>query len=524
MFDGSLPEIADLTGLDDAALVDAARGWARAENAACARKQAVMAELFARRTGLDAGERELWWVDPEAAVTAELAAAQHISRGLALHQTHRGVALRDRLPKVAALFEAGEISDLLVRTIVWRTYLITDETAMAAVDGALAEQVKAWGALSIAKTEAAIDALVDAHDPGALRRSRHTRCGRDVSFGAPDDEAGFLSLWARLHATDGAALKHRVQQLTHGVCEADPRTQAERRADALGALARGHQLSCGCGSHDCTAAAAPAPTNAVVHVVADAATITAATDSAPAPAAPQTAAVSPVPQTHDTTVTAASTSAAPTASTEPGAPPAMSKCPAPPAYVMGGGILPAPLLAATLEHATIRPVRHPGIDAPAEPRYRPTAALAQFVRCRDLTCRWPGCDTPADRCDIDHTVPHPAGPTHASNLKCYCRFHHLCKTFLGWQDKQLPDGTLIVTSPTGHTYTTHPGSKLLFPKLCHPTGDLALPDTTIDNTTDRGVMMPKRRHTRAHNRQHAITAERRLNDAHVAERNKPPPF
>jgi hypothetical protein len=37
-------------------------------------------------------------------------------------------------------------------------------------------------------------------------------------------------------------------------------------------------------------------------------------------------------------------------------------------------------------------------------------------------------------------------------------------------------------------------------------------------------MMPKRRHTRAHTTAQAITAGRRLNDAHVAERNKPPPF
>ena len=107
MFDGSLPEIADLASLTDAALVDAAGGWARAENAAGARKLAVMAEIFARRTGLDAGERELWWIDPDAAVAAELAAALNVSAGMALHQTHRGIALRDRLPKVAALFAAG---------------------------------------------------------------------------------------------------------------------------------------------------------------------------------------------------------------------------------------------------------------------------------------------------------------------------------------------------------------------------------------------------------------------------------
>ena len=145
MFDGSLPEIADLASLTDAELVDAAGGWARAENAAGARKLAVMAEIFSRRTRLDAGERELWWIDPDAAVAAELAAALNVSTGMALHQTHRGVALRDRLPKVAALFEAGAISDLLVRTIVSRTYLIDDDDAMAAVDAALAERVVRLG-------------------------------------------------------------------------------------------------------------------------------------------------------------------------------------------------------------------------------------------------------------------------------------------------------------------------------------------------------------------------------------------
>ena len=106
--------------------------------------------------------------------------------------------------------------------------------------------------------------------------------------------------------------------------------------------------------------------------------------------------------------------------------------------------MPAPLLAATLERATVREIHHPGA-APPEPQYRPSRVLADFVRCRDLTCRWPGCDKPASDCDIDHTVPWPVGPTHASNTKCYCRFHHLLKTFYGgWTDRQLPDGTEIL--------------------------------------------------------------------------------
>jgi len=81
------------------------------------------------------------------------------------------------------------------------------------------------------------------------------------------------------------------------------------------------------------------------------------------------------------------------------------------------------------------------------------------------------------------------------------------------------------TSPTGHTYTTYPGSKHLFPQLCEPTATLWNGEPPVaESTGERGAMMPRRRHTRAHNKARAITAERRLNNHHVAERNKPPPF
>ena len=32
------------------------------------------------------------------------------------------------------------------------------------------------------------------------------------------------------------------------------------------------------------------------------------------------------------------------------------------------------------------------------------------------------------------------------------------KTFWGWRDQQLPDGTLILTSAAGRTHVTTPGS------------------------------------------------------------------
>ena len=99
------------------------------------------------------------------------------------------------------------------------------------------------------------------------------------------------------------------------------------------------------------------------------------------------------------------------------------------------------------------------------------------------------------------------------------------KTFwTAWHDEQCPDGTVIWTSPTGHKYVTRPGSRLLFPALCVPTGELPVVPTQYRGPGDRGVMMPKRRRTRAQDRDYRIDAERALNDAHVAERNEPPPF
>ena len=146
MFDRSFPEIADVASLTDAGVGRCRRRvGARGERCGCARVGGDGGDL-SRRTGLPAGQRGLWWVDPDAAVATELAAALHVSAGMALHQTHRGTALRDRLPTVAALF-GGVISDLLVRTIVSRTYPVVATTRFRAVDTALGERVVRWGAL-----------------------------------------------------------------------------------------------------------------------------------------------------------------------------------------------------------------------------------------------------------------------------------------------------------------------------------------------------------------------------------------
>ncbi|MGV0744676.1 DUF222 domain-containing protein [Mycolicibacterium sp. XJ870] len=534
MFDRSLAEIAELAGADDATLIDTVRGWAQAEAAAAARKLAAMAELFIRRTDTPtAQDRELWWVDPCAAVGAELGAAQGISQWAALTQARDGVALRDRVPQVAALLAAGAISADLAAAVIWRTYLIQDRDALGRIDTELAEQVGRWGTWSVAATIRAIDALVVTHDPGALRKANAASRQRYLEIGSPTDEPGTASLFGRLLASDAALLEERVTEMVTSVCPHDPRPLAVRRSDALGAIAAFRDLACLCGREDCTGTRPAGPDkNLVVNIVVTPETIDAAQaletgDRAPAPATVQPAA-SPDSENLASAPLPAEVVQSSEAGDDDSVPPPDDRAPNPaPAVIIGGGVLPAHALAEILPRATLRSIVHPG-DAPPEPGYVPSRALADFVRCRDLTCRYPHCDKPADRCDIDHTVPYPWGCTHASNLKCLCRTHHLLKTFWigknGWRDRQLPDGTVIWTAPTGHEYPTMPGGALLIPSLATPTGTLNLPDSVPATTGDRTVMMPKRRLTRAENTTRRITAERKLNDDFVAQCNAPPPF
>lgn len=71
---------------------------------------------------------------------------------------------------------------------------------------------------------------------------------------------------------------------------------------------------------------------------------------------------------------------------------------------------------------------------------------------------------------------------------------------------------MILTSPSGQTYVTTPGSSLLFPHLCAPTGELPAPLRRDDDRCgDRTAMMPRRRRTRAQNRAARIATERNQN-------------
>ena len=112
----------------------------------------------------------------------------------------------------------------------------------------------------------------------------------------------------------------------------------------------------------------------------------------------------------------------------------------------------------------------------------------------------------------------------------------MIKTFGGWSDQQMPDGTIILTSPTGLVYRTEPHGAAMFPTLGRSTGELDLPENVpTSDERDRSVMMPKRRQTRDEDRRDRINAERRERTELIAEEERqrqawlaanyqPPPF
>jgi len=489
MFDAALPDLQAVCGLDDAGLVDVMRDTARLESAVIARKFAAAAELYHRRLAeQDADEREQWCVDGWEQVAAEVAAAQGISRGRAAGQLRYGLALAERLPKLGALFAAGDVDFRVISAVVFRTELMIDDDALTRLDGWLARDASRWSRRSYSKIVEVVDYWIQRLEPTAVRLARETEENRHI--GISPLHSGMAEIWGDVRAPDALAFDRRLDELAATVCSADPRTKAQRRADALSALAtRATAMACACGSSDCPAADQGATVgDVVIHVLADAATVS-----------------------GDSTA---------------------------PGYVPGFGGLSAEAVRQLTTSAKLRPVVQPKDCAP-EPGYRPSAALADFIRCRDLTCRFPGCDRPAECADIDHTVPWPLGPTHPSNLKLLCRIHHLLKTFYsgvnGWRDRQEPDGTVIWTSPTGHTYTTKPGGSLFFPALAIPTGTLMLPTWTPSTTANRGLMMPARRQTRSADRAARNNWERGINEARIAAQaareaariaacNDPPPF
>ncbi|MGE5695994.1 MAG: HNH endonuclease signature motif containing protein [Candidatus Sericytochromatia bacterium] len=327
-----------------------------------------------RRAPEDDDERFQWAIDGHENVVAEVSAALRMSRNRAVAQLDCAIALRG-LPKVAEVFASGEIDFRVMSTIVARTKNIEDPEVLTKVDVAVAKWVSRWTRLSKPKLQERIDWWVAKFDAAGVRLPQKATDDRYVVFQTL--KGGMTWLWAKVLPADAVVIDTRLDELAATVCANDSRTVEQRRADALAALAGGRdRLVCECGSADCPGVANAKPlSDIVIHVLAEQSTVDGTGGS--------------------------------------------------PGFMAGHGVLPPESVRDLAARAKLKPLVRPKREP--EPRYRPSPALAEFVRWRDMTCRFPGCEKPAEVCDLDHTVPHPLGATHPSNLKLLCRAHSVHK-------------------------------------------------------------------------------------------------
>lgn len=102
-----------------------------------------------------------------------------------------------------------------------------------------------------------------------------------------------------------------------------------------------------------------------------------------------------------------------------------------------------------------RPTSTAGVGRRTEPghpgAHRVPRRLGRFLRVRAQGCEWPGYRARATRCDLDHDLAWPDGPTCACNLDPLCRHHHRVEQ-TGWTKTRRRSGDVTRSRPTGRPY------------------------------------------------------------------------
>ena len=125
-----------------------------------------------------------------------------------------------------------------VQMIVTRTLLAVEPAVMAAIDAEVADTIRAWGGLSIYKTQTAIDRIVERHDPEARRRTEsavRSRCV-DIKHGS---KVAYLTGTAHRRCRAAGSAIDRDVQIRLRRRSARYRSAARRRARRAGGRTNG---------------------------------------------------------------------------------------------------------------------------------------------------------------------------------------------------------------------------------------------------------------------------------------------
>lgn len=451
---------ADPGGLDDAELIEAIAGFDHLASWAAARQARLLAEFSTRRPAIEDPSGPLPRREQVPSPYSEFAAdevglALRLSRTIAADRLYTAVLLCAEMPGVLDAWEQGDIDTAKLRAIVEAALVLTTDGQRAAlairVLGRAAEQ-------TLSQLRAALRRAVLALDPhGAADRHREARTRRRVVVG-PDAE-GMASLWALLSAPDATAAYQRLCHLARALGAADPRGMDARRADLLVDLLTGRR----CATTGIPEDHPHGPDDHPGDGCPDDGDC-----APPGPDAPPAAADNPV---AGDPVDGGRGAGGHRYGVGPGAAKPLMHVIVPitmlmgldesPAELVGHGPIPADLAREIAADGTWRrlltdPQSGTLLDH-GTTTYTPPAGLAAHICARDLYCRSPICRHTAATADLDHTIPYPDGPTSQHNLYAGCRHDHRTKTHApGWHVTQHPDATITWTTPTGHTYTSHP--------------------------------------------------------------------
>ncbi|MEX7471728.1 DUF222 domain-containing protein [Mycobacterium adipatum] len=244
-----------LAELSDEALISAVATMTQTEARAAAQRLALIGEVVARQCDDEDDDHAHQVIDGWAWAQAAVSAACNLSPRAASKQMRIAQALRDRLPRTAALLASGAASAAVIDAITWRTHLVDDADALGLIDTAIAAEAGEYGAHSEKQLIGAVDLWVEKFDPDAVVRSRRAAKDLYVEFDDKDDPNGVASFWGRLRVTDTKILEQRLNALADTVCPNDPRRRGELRAAALAALGvvgpALERLACECGDVTC---------------------------------------------------------------------------------------------------------------------------------------------------------------------------------------------------------------------------------------------------------------------------------
>ena len=464
----------NLTTLDDTASVDLIAATHRLVSWATACHLTAIAHLSRRWTRQALPGSHRGGLDAETAadlahraVVTETALACGMSEYAAEARAQAATELTTRLPATHQALRNGTLDWPRVQAITGATAHLDDATARA-VEAAV---LPAAPAQNVPALRRALAAAVLTTDPtAAAERHELLRSQRRVACTPLPDGMG--ELWAYLPAPDLITVRTCLDQLS-SASSGDPRTRDQRRADAfVEVFAKAADRATPVNGDP--AGDAPADAGPSRGGLADADDVSAGAGPSrggPSGAGPSRGGPTDSDSSHPRPA------GRPVRRAEIVVTIPLSALTHPErsglADLSGYGPVPAAAVADLLVTGTWRCAavddRHHtllGLGATTfTPTYRPSRPAQRHLALRDRTCTFPGCHQPARRCDLDHSTPHPQGPTCECNLITLCRHHHRLKHHGGFRvraatpgdaSSDTPAGTLLWATPAGRHYPRPP--------------------------------------------------------------------